>query len=139
MFNPRVQYVLYANALFCLASAMLILLLPGILAEYVINLPGMVFRVLGMVLVLFAIDVFLTARKAAPSRGKILYLFSADLAWVLLTPVVMAVWQNRITGLGNWILVDIALIVAAFAALEWQSLKRMAGVSGNYTGAPVSD
>jgi len=130
MINPRVQSVLYANASFCLASALLILLVPGILAEYVISLPVLAFRILGVLLVLFAIDVFMTARKPAPSRGKILYLFSADLAWVLFTPVVMLVWQDRMTGLGNWLLVDIALVVAAFAALEWQSLKRMAAESG---------
>jgi len=126
---PKIHTVLYANASFCFASAVLIVLLPGMLAEYVINLPALVFRLLGAGLLLFALDVFLTARKEAPSRGKVLYIFAADLSWVVLTPVVLLTLQERITSLGNLLLVDIALIVAAFAAFEWLALKRMANSS----------
>ena len=126
---PKIHTILYANASFCLASALLILLLPGLLAEFVIDLPVIVFRILGVGLLLFALDVFLTARKESPSRGKVLYIFAADLAWVVLTPVVLLTLPERITSLGNLLLVDIALIVAAFATIEWLALKRMSDSS----------
>jgi len=127
MSAPKIHTVLYANASFCLASALLIILIPGLLAEYVINLPVIAFRLLGAGLLLFALDVFLAARKETPARGKVLYIFAADLAWVVLTPMVLLMLQERITSLGNLLLVDIALIVTAFAAFEWLALKRMNG------------
>ncbi len=121
---PRIQTILYANAGFCLFSALVIVLFSGLLARYVINLPSLVFIALAVGLILFALDVFLTARQVAPTRGKVLYIFYADLAWVLLTPVVMVALNDRLTRLGNLVLVDIALIVSAFAALEWLALRK---------------
>ena len=121
---PKIQTVLYANAVYCFVSALLIILLRAVLAEQVINLPTEAFLLLGAGLVAFAIDVFCTARRENPSKSKLLYIFVADLAWVAMTPVVMLALQNRITSLGNMLLVDIALIVAAFAAFEWLALKR---------------
>lgn len=126
---PKIHVVLYANASFCLASALLILLLPGILANYLIDLPLIVFRILGVGLLLFAVDVFFTARNSSPSYGKLLYIFGADLAWVVLTPVVMLLLQDRITSLGNLVLVDVALIVAVFAVGEWLAMRRMGAES----------
>lgn len=121
---PKLHTVLYANALFSCSSAVLMLLFPGLLAVYVINLPVSVFRLLGGALLLFALDVFLTARKIAPSRGKVIYIFAADLAWVILTPVAMVVLSERLARVGNLLLVDIALVVATFATFEWLALKR---------------
>ena len=83
MSMPKLNTVLYANATFCLASAIVIVLLPNILAEFVIDLPVIVLRILGIGLLLFALDVFLTARMQSPSRAKIVYIFIADLAWVI--------------------------------------------------------
>lgn len=122
---PRINAVLYANASFCLASALLILLVPGLLADYVVALPVIAFRILGIGLLLFAVVVILTARNSSPSRGRVLAIFAADLAWVILTPLVMLVFQGRITSLGNLLLVGIALIVGAFAGCEWLAMRRM--------------
>ena len=122
---PKIQTTLYANAAFCSLSALLIVFLPGLLAEYIINLPAMVFILLGAGLLVFALDVFLTARKTSPSRGKVLYIFFADKSWLLMTPVVMIMLSDRITSLGNILLVDIALVVAVFAAFEWAEISKM--------------
>ncbi|MCB1670579.1 MAG: hypothetical protein R3F41_20350 [Gammaproteobacteria bacterium] len=116
---PRIQAVLTANWVFCLFSTALILLFTGTVIEYLIDLPRPVFVVLSLVLVLFALYVFLTARHSEPGRARILVIFVADLAWVVMTPVVMLVLQDRITPLGNLVLVGIVLLVAAFAVLEW--------------------
>ena len=128
---PKINTVLYANASFCLASAVLIMLLPGMLADLVISLPLVVFRILGIGLLLFALDVLITARKESPSRGKVIYIFVADLAWVLMTPVVLFTLQERITNLGNLLLVDIAIVVGAFATFEWLAMGRMESSSAS--------
>jgi hypothetical protein len=121
---PKLSSVLYANAIFCSGSALSILLLPGLIASSLIDLPSVAFMVLGIGLLLFALDVFLTARKANPSQAKLFYILIADVSWVLLTPIVMVLFADRITGWGNIILVDIAVIVGALAAFEWAGLKR---------------
>jgi hypothetical protein len=133
MLVPKISTVLFANAGFCFASALLIVLFPGALAEFVIDLPVTALRILGIGLLLFAVDVFLAARQGPLSRGKVLYIFGADLSWVVLTPVVLLLMQQRVTGLGNSLLVIIALIVASFAALEWLALGQVGnrrGISG---------
>lgn len=125
MIIPKLNTVLYANAAFCSLSALVALVLPGFLAQYIIDLPIAVFIVLGIGLLVFALDVFLTAGKSAPSRGKILYIFCADVAWVVLTPVMMLLLADRITSLGNLLLIDIAIIVGAFAACEWLGIGKL--------------
>lgn len=121
---PQIQTILYANLAFCLLSTAVILVFPGHIAEYVINLPRLVFISLSAGLLLFASGVWLTAREAIPSRGRVLVIFGADVAWVVLTPVIMLTLQDRLTSLGNLVLADIALMVAAFAAFEWLALGR---------------
>ena len=122
---PNLKTVLYANAIFCSVSALVILILPGLLAQFVIDLPALVFIVLGIGLMAFAVDVFFTARKVTPSRGKVLYIFFADLSWVILTPLVMLLLADKITGLGNFLLLDIAIIVGLFAAFEWVGIDKL--------------
>ena len=121
---PSIQTILYANSAFCLSSTAVILVFPGQLAEYVINLPRGVLMALSVGLLLFALGVWLTAREVTPSRGRVLVIFGADVAWVVLTPVILLFLQGRITSLGNLVLVDIALVVAALAAFEWLALGR---------------
>jgi hypothetical protein len=130
---PKITTVLFANAAFCFFSALLIALFPGVLADLVIDLPLIALRILGLGLLLFAADVFLAARRESLSRGKVLYIFAADISWVVLTPVVLIVMQERITGLGNALLVAVALVVASFAAFEWLALDQAGqrkGISG---------
>ncbi|MEZ5492298.1 MAG: hypothetical protein R3F50_18600 [Gammaproteobacteria bacterium] len=121
---PRLQTVLYANLAFCLFSVAVILLFPGHIADYIINLPRLYFVSLSAGLLLFALGVWLTARQASPSRGRVLMIFWGDVAWVVLTPIIMLTTQDRLTSLGNLVLVDIALVVAALAAFEWMALGR---------------
>jgi FtsH-binding integral membrane protein len=125
MKTPKISTVLYANAIFCSLSALAILLTPGFIARTLIDLPSWAFIVLGIGLLLFALDVFVTARQENPSRAKLLYIFFADVTWVVLTPVVMIVLADQITGWGYAVLTDIALIVGAFAALEWIGMNKL--------------
>lgn len=122
---PPLKGVLVANALFCSINALLFLFLPALIAEYVIDLPSFVFMLLGGGLLIFAVDVYHTSRKPVPSRGKLMYIFFADLGWVFMTPVMMFVLSDRLTGLGNLLLLDIAIIVTVFAYLEWLGIHKL--------------
>ena len=122
---PNLKTVLYANAIFCSVSALVILIFSGLLAQYVIDLPVLVFIVLGIGLMAFALDVFFAACKAIPSRGKALYIFFADLSWVILTPIAMLLLTDKITGLGNFLLLDIAIIVGSLAVFEWVGIGKL--------------
>ena len=122
---PKINTTLYANAVFSVTSGVVFLLFPGFLAESIIELPSIVFLVLGIGLLLFALDVYLTARKNPPSRGKVLYIFGADVAWVVGTPIALLLLADRMTSLGVMLFIDIAVIVAVFAALEWFGLAKL--------------
>jgi hypothetical protein len=46
-----------------------------------------------------------------------------DISWVLATPVAIILLADRLTPLGNLLLIDIALIVAALAVFEGLAIK----------------
>jgi hypothetical protein len=43
--------------------------------------------------------------------------------------VFLVLFNERISILGMWLLIDNALVVAVFAALEWRALSRMSAAA----------
>jgi|TARA_B100002003_G_scaffold251237_1_gene293812 hypothetical protein len=120
---PELQTTLYVNSVFSLLCAVVILSNFGWIATQLIALPGLFFVTLGVGLLLFAIGVFITALKLPASRSVSKLILYGDIAWVVATPIAMVFLAERITSLGYWVLIDIAVIVAGFAVLEWLGLK----------------
>lgn len=122
--QPKLKTVLYGNTLFSTVSGAVMLLLADWITANLIDLPTIVFRVMGIGLLLFALDVFMVARKSPISVSRAKLIYWADIAWVVATPMAMYLLSDRLTELGNWLLLEIAFIVAVIAVFEHLAMKR---------------
>lgn len=125
---PSLQNVLYANVTFSTACAVALFAATDLFVSHVLSVPPLVFQVLGIGLCAFALFVYMAARAAPLSRKLVTSIFIADVLWVLATPVLLIVMTERIPPLGELFIVEIAVVVAIFAILEWKGLKRLAAV-----------
>lgn len=123
MRTPSLQSVLYANVTFSAACAVTMLVATDPLVRNVMMVPPLVFQLLGVGLLGFALFVFMVARQKPLSRNLVMSIFVADLGWVLATPILLLAMAERIPASGNIFIVEIALVVAVLAVLEWRGLK----------------
>ena len=123
MHLPKLQTTLYANAGFSLLSGLLLLTFAEPISAYLIQLPAVVFVVTGVGLLLFAADVFLVARKLPNSMKRASLILWADIIWVVATPLVIVLLGEKVTTTGNWLLVDIAIVVGVLAILEFTGIR----------------
>jgi len=124
MHRSSLQRTLYANAGFSGICGFALLALPSWWASAVLQVPSAVFALLGAGLIAFAVLVSSQARMAEPRLGIVKWICVADLAWVIATPVVLLALSGRFTALGIWLMVDIALVVALFALLQYRGLRQ---------------
>lgn len=122
---PSLQNVLYANVTFSTACAVAVLAATDLFVSHVLSVPPLVFQVLGVGLIAFALFVFMVARATPLSRKLVMSIFIADVLWVLATPVLLVVMAERIPSTGYVFIVEIAVVVAILALLEWKGLQRL--------------
>lgn len=120
---PSLKSTLYANTIFSTVCAVWLMAAAGWFQANIIDLPTLVFQLLGAGLLIFAFDVFWVARKLPGSQKRVWQIFAGEVIWVLGTPVLMALMSSQITQLGFWLLIDIAVIVGAFAVIELRWLR----------------
>jgi len=124
---PSLKSTLYANTIFSTVCAVWLMGAASWFQSNVMDLPVMVYQFVGAGLLVFAFDVFWVARKLPESQKRVWLIFAGEVIWVLGTPVLMALMSAQITQLGFWLLIDIAVIVGAFAAIELRWLKASEG------------
>ncbi len=117
--------VLKANALFSAICGFLCLSLSGPIAAMLGEVSPMLLIVLGIGLLIFAADVVWISRQLPEGKARAKVIFWADVSWVVLTPVFIVIFMDRLSTMGLMVLGDIALIVAVFAWLEWRGLKKL--------------
>lgn len=133
--KPNLKTVLYANTVFSTVCGFLMLMFAGWISSQALEFPSVVFVVMGAGLLAFAAAVFYIAVKL-PGTAKLAKLvFWADVGWVVATPVAMIVLADNLTPLGNWMLIDIAVMVGVLALLEWRAMKGGDEISGEVVGA----
>lgn len=118
------QRTLQANACFSLFCGLVLALFSSNLAELLGTIPGWLLVALGIGLIAFAADVYWISRRLDKARSRALAIFWADVGWLVLTPIVLVSLSNYFSTLGIWLMIEIAVIVAIFALLEWVGIKR---------------
>jgi hypothetical protein len=99
------------------------LLAAGPLGD-LLGLSPTLLRLLGAVLVAFALVVWLTATRPAVPRAAVVAIVALNAAWALASVVVaIGGWTSRTTIGTVWIVAQ-ALVVAAFAELQATALRR---------------
>ena len=116
--------VLFSNAIFSSACALVLVAAPGKLAPLFGSIPNWIFIALGIGLLIFAIDVWWIAGKLPRSLARAKFIFYADVGWVLATPLVLITAGGALSFWGIVLLADIAIVVALLAMLEWIGIKR---------------
>lgn len=112
------------NAVFSAVCGGLLLLFPSAVAALMGDFNPLILMVLGAGLLLFAVDVAWVATRKPISQLLAKMITTADVAWVLATPVVMIVAAPWLSVWGQVLLLDVALLVAFCALCQWRGLQR---------------
>ena len=100
------------------------MLFPGSMAALMGKFNPLILMVLGAGLLLFAADVAWVATRKSISPVLAKMITTADVAWVLATPVVMIVAAPWLSFWGQMLLLDVALLVGFCALCQWRGLQR---------------
>ncbi|MGJ3257064.1 MAG: hypothetical protein ACFE0K_12150 [Alcanivorax sp.] len=112
------------NAVFSAVCGGVLLLLPSAVAALMGDFNPLILMVLGAGLLLFAVDVAWVATRKPISQLLAKMITTADVAWVLATPVVMMVAAPWLSFWGQVLLLDVALLVGFCALCQWRGLQR---------------
>jgi hypothetical protein len=116
--------VLAIDAAISGASGLLLLAGAGMLAA-LLGLPESLMRYAGLALIPFAAGVFLLARQPRLSRGAVLPIVVANLAWALGSVWLVAAGPVEPTTLGLVFVLFQAVVVAGFAELQFVGVRRV--------------
>lgn len=122
---PQLKSTLMANALFSTLCGIGLLVAPVYIAQLLGHVPIWLCLTLGIGLLIFALDVIWITNQLPHSVHRAKIIFFADVAWVLITPILLTVFNNYLSEIGRIILVDIAVVVALLAWLEWAGLRKL--------------
>lgn len=117
----RISTLLRANGLFSALSGLFALVAAPPLTRLLAPATALSLRILGAVLLVHAVDLFLTARRDPPARAKVWYFTTMDAAWVIGTGVLLA--RVPFSGSAVVLLVAIAVVVGAFGVLQLRELR----------------
>ena len=123
MRTPKLKTVLYANTAFSTLSGLVMLVFSAWIASRVLDLPSIAYLLMGVGLLGFAAAVYYVAQTVPATMAMSRAVLWVDISWVLATPVAIILLADRLTPLGNLLLIDIALIVAALAVFEGLAIK----------------
>lgn len=127
MKNPSLFLVLSLNALTSALAGVLLLLLPGWVAELLGQVPAWICQWVGAGLLLFGLGVGYIAWQLPHNWSATRWILVLDLAWLVATPIVMLVFASHLSLLGNMLLVLVAGIVFWYARWEAYWLRRTLG------------
>jgi hypothetical protein len=120
-----IKKALLADAGFAFASGLICALAAAPLSQLMGLSDPIYLTILGIVLVLYSIDLALVALKAAHKTLFLKLFFAADIAWIMAS-VVLLVGFSHWFSLTGMILIDVAaLAVAGFAASKYKGLQMM--------------
>jgi hypothetical protein len=80
--------------------------------------------VLALVILAFALFVFLTLRSVPMNRGQATLILIGDIVWVVASAVILLGDLFSLTAGGRLAVLIVGLIVADFALFEWLGLRR---------------
>lgn len=124
MQQKTLKTTLYINAVSSGLLGLGMAVAPGPITGLLGNFPPVITLIVGLGLIPFAIAVGVVARKLPASRSHVSWIFYADAAWVIATPIALAAFAGYLTLLGKVALIGIGLVVAYFAVIEWRGTRR---------------
>jgi hypothetical protein len=123
--HPGFFKAVKANAAFSSVCALLLLAVPDVLANWLglAETQALTLMGIGAGLALFALRLLMIARAGQVQRAETRTIIGGDIGWVVASVILLLVGSDWFSTLGQWIVVDIALVVMGFAVLQWRGLK----------------
>lgn len=125
MKTPELKTTLLVNSGFSGLCGVICVVFATSVASWLGTVPALVSQILGVALIIFALDLVWVAKRLPNSWRLARLVFFADVAWVAMTPVVIGLFLPYLSTLGILLLIDAALIVGVFAWWEYLGLKSM--------------
>ena len=122
--DRMLRRALTANAEFCMASGLGMAIFSGPLGDW-IGAPRWALIVVGIGLIPWGAMLFAFSRRPQLRRADAWTAIFGDDAWVLGTLILVLGFPTALTSTGNAVAVAVALVVAAFAAVQYVGLKRI--------------
>lgn len=113
--------ILFANAVFSLMSAAVLIAAAGPLSDF-LGAPPLVLVVGGVALLVWAAFAFVNTRREIPSRRNTRLVIAGDLTWVV-GAVVIILLPDTLTTSGKWALVTVSVFVLDFAVFQWRAVR----------------
>ena len=130
--SPLLRGTLYANAVFSGVSGLVFLLLPEQLSGWLFASafdllglgPALLIRLSGVMLLGFALLVFLAARRSGIAIRHVQLICLTDLGWVIGSAACLIWGASLFTTAGFWAELLVAALVLDFALLQAWALRR---------------
>ena len=117
------------NAVFSALSGAVLISLPGTLSQVMFTGPAdwapLGLRLLGVGLVIFALDLAFMATNRFVSRGEVMLIVLADIGWLLASAAVVMFDRHLFTEAGVFIVAGVAAFVAVFATGQYFGARRI--------------
>ena len=116
---------LTANAVFSGLSGLALTLGAVPMSEW-LGIPTWIGIVVGLGLVLFSVQVAMTARNPEPHVVRMV--IASDAAWVVFAAVLIVAFPDSMSKAGSAALGIVTVVVATFAVLQWLGLRSAARI-----------
>lgn len=119
---------LYANAIFSGISGLDFIIFSNRITEFLGWSTTWLIPAIGIGLILFAVYIVMVARKATPNASQVKSIIASDIAWIILSCVIIFLPTTNLLGLtngGKWAVAILADIVLVFAILQFLGLRRL--------------
>ena len=139
--HPGFFKALKANAAFSSVCALLLLAVPDVLARWLglAETQALTLMGIGAGLALFAVRLLMIAQAGQVQRAETRSIIGGDIGWVVASAILLLVGSDWFSTLGQWIVVDIALVVMGFAVLQWRGLKGDVSKGGSPQTSATTD
>jgi hypothetical protein len=123
--SSLLQRTLLADGVLSGTSAIALVFGAGFLDE-LLGLPAELLRTAGISLIPFVGFVFYLSRREQPARGNVLLVIALNLLWVAASVLLLLSSRVNPNSVGFVFIVAQAVVVAAFAEIQWVGLRKAA-------------
>jgi hypothetical protein len=113
------------NGIFSLTSGLILVLGANSITAFMGLTATAVFRTLGIILVIYGLDLFWVAAKSEIDRRLAWTAVILDIVWVVASYTLLLGGWLPLTTAGKWIIALIAEAVAVFAIWQYIGLRRV--------------
>ncbi|HXQ33113.1 MAG TPA: hypothetical protein VN843_03735 [Anaerolineales bacterium] len=123
--SSLLRNTLYGNSVFSILSGLACMFFSTAIANFLGLSASWIIFALGIGLILYGIEIYVAARANPVHKGIATFAVYADLAWVIVSALLIFANLADFTTAGKWAIAIVADIVLVFAILQFVGLRRL--------------